>query len=60
MENSQSASALSSQSQATLNTKQQNTGGQFNMLPYVYLLTKHLNGSLNLWKVCEAMLSVFI
>ena len=47
MENSQSSSALSTQ-----NTKQQsNGGGQFNLLPYVYLLTKHLNGSLNLWKV---------
>ena len=53
MENSQSSSALSTQNQTSnTNTKQQsNGGGQFNLLPYVYLLTKHLNGSLNLWKV---------
>ncbi|KAF6032001.1 DMXL1 [Bugula neritina] len=26
------------------------THGQFNLLPHVYMLSKHLNGSLNLWK----------
>lgn len=44
-----SSATLTPQNQSQQETT---TGGQYNLLPYLYMLTKHLNGSLNLWKVC--------
>ena len=51
-----SAVPESSVSTGTSSSTNGHQTGQFNLLPHVYMLSKHLNGSLNLWKVNSSYL----